>query len=291
MSTDPVVVGVDGSDEAACAADYGAWESRRRAAELWLVFAYSPASLWGPAIPALREDDWVRPLVEKCVQEVRDAHPGLVVHARARTGGAAGVLVDESARASMIVMATQSSGGLVGHLAPSVAAQVVAHAHCPVVVVRGAGGRHLPEASFTGPVVVGVDGSEPARLAMAFAVEEAVSRKVELHAVMAWSVLEVRDIGSILGDRYDQREAQDRAERLLDEELAGWREHHPDLIIQPHVVPEPSPVQALLARAEGASLLVVGSRGVGGFTGLLLGSTVDSLVRHSPTPLAVIHGR
>jgi nucleotide-binding universal stress UspA family protein len=291
----PVVAGIDGTDEAACAADYAAWEARRRGVEVQLVYAHPSAPLWGPGMPFLDEytweRDWVRTLMEKSLHEVRDAHPGLVVHATVRAGGAAGVLVDASARAGMIVVGTQAGGGLIGHLTASVAAQVAAHAHCPVVVVRGVGGRRCDEASFVGrPVVVGVDGSEPARSAVAFAVEEAVARGVDLHAVMAWSAIEVHDIGEILGDRYDFSEEAAKADRLLDEALCGWRGDHPDLHIHRHAVHEMSPVRAILGEADGAGLVVVGSRGVGGFAGLLLGSTVDGLVRHSPTPVAVVHG-
>jgi nucleotide-binding universal stress UspA family protein len=298
MSTNPhapVVVGIDGSDEAAGAADYGAWEARRRGVELHLVYAHHPAPLWGPSSLILDdyawERDWVHSLLEKSVQEVRDAHPDVTVRAAAKTGGAAGVLVDESAEAGLIVVGTRAFGGLLGHLAGSVAAQVAAHATCPVIAMRGAGGRRYDTSSFAGrPVVVGVDGSEPARLAIEFAVEQAVARDVELHAVLAWSVLDVHYVGDIVPETFDLRDEEAKADRLLDEALTGWADRYPDLRIRRHAVHDLDPVKALLEESEHAGLVVVGSRGVGGFVGLLLGSTVDGLVRQSTVPVAVVHG-
>jgi nucleotide-binding universal stress UspA family protein len=298
MSTNPhapVVVGIDGSDEAACAADYAAWEADRRGVELHLIYAHHPAPLWGPSNLILDdyawERDWVRSLLEKSLQDVRDAHPDVTASAAAKTGGPAGVLVDESAEAGLVVVGTRSFGGLLGHLAGSVAAQVAAHAACPVVVIRGLEGRRCDMSMFAGkPVVVGVDGSEPAQLAIKFAVEQAVAREVDLHAVLAWSVIDVHFVGDIVPETFDLGEEAAKADRLLDETLTGWADRYPDLQIHRHAVHELDPVKALLDESERASLVVVGSRGVGGFTGLLLGSTVDGLVRHSAVPVAVVHG-
>lgn len=290
----PVVVGIDGSDEAACAADYGAWEASRRGVGLQLVYVHHPAPLWGPSNLILDEyaweRDWVRSLLEKTTTEVRAAHPDLTVHARARTGGAAGVLVDEAASAGTVVLGTRAAPGLLGHLAGSVAAQVAAHAACPVVIMRGVDGRTCPPATFVGkPVVVGVDGSAPSRHAIEYAVDQAVAREADLHAVLAWSVFTVHDEGGIVADGYDFDEESAKADRLLDEALTGWRDRYPDLRVRRHAVHQIDPVRALLDESEGAGLIVVGSRGIGGFAGLLLGSTVDGLVRQATSPVAVVH--
>jgi nucleotide-binding universal stress UspA family protein len=298
MSTNPqapVVVGIDGSDEAACAADYGAWEAKRRGVELHLIYVHHPAPLWGPSNLILDEytweRDWVRSLLQKSIDEVRGGHPDVVVHAAARTGGAAGVLVDESVEAGLIVLGTRSFGGFVGHLAGSVAAQVAAHAACPVVVVRGVPGRRCDMSMFTGkPVVVGVDGSESAERAIEFAVEQAVARDADLYAVLVWSVMDVHDVGDIVPETVDLGEEAAKADRLLDEAVVGWLDRYPDLRIHRHAVHDFDPLKVLLEECKGAGLVVVGSRGVGGFAGLLLGSTVDGLVRHAEVPVAVVHG-
>jgi nucleotide-binding universal stress UspA family protein len=291
----PVVVGIDGTDEAACAADYGAWEAKRRGVELHLLYVQQPAPLWGPSSLILDEyaweRDWVRTLLAKSVGEVHEAHPDVTVHAAARTGGAAGVLVDASAEAGLIVVGTRSFGGLLGHLAGSVAAQVAAHAAGPVVVVRGTAGRRCDAAMFAGrPVVVGVDGSEPSHRAIEFAVDQAVARGADLHAVLAWSVMDVHDAGDIVPVGFNLGEEAAKADRMLDEAMTGWLDRYPDLRIHRHAVHDIDPLAVLLAESKDAGLVVVGSRGVGGFAGLLLGATVDGLVRQAEVPVAVIHG-
>jgi nucleotide-binding universal stress UspA family protein len=298
MSTNPqapVVVGIDGSDEAACAADYGAWEAKRRGVELHVVYAHHPAPLWGPSNLILDEyaweRDWVRSLLEKSINEIRAVHPEVTVHGSARTGGAARVLVDESVEAGLIVLGTRSFGGFLGHLAGSVAAQVAAHAACAVVVIRGIPGRRCDMSMFTGkPVLVGVDGSEPAARAIEFAVSEAVARDAELHAVLAWSVIDIHYVGDIIPETIDLGEDAAKADRLLDEALTGWLDRYPDLRIRRHAVHDIDALRVLLDESKGAGLVVVGSRGVGGFAGLLLGSTVDGLVRQATVPVAVVHG-
>jgi nucleotide-binding universal stress UspA family protein len=212
------------------------------------------------------------------------------VHAAERTGGPAGVLVDESTRAALVVVGTRSTGGLLGHLAGSVAAQVAAHASGPVVVVRGVeSSRRLP--AFLGQrVVVGVDGSQASRPAIEFAVEQAVARQAELHAVLVWSVIDIHDVGIVVPDSFDFNEEAAKADRLLDEAMTGWLDRYPDLRVHCHAVHDLDPVRALLDQSEGAGLLVVGSRGTGGFADLRLGSTVDGLVRHATTPVAVVPG-
>jgi nucleotide-binding universal stress UspA family protein len=290
----PVVVGIDGSDDGACAADYAAWEAHRRGVELRLIFARQPASLLGPSdliLDAYAEDrDWVRSLLDRSVHEIVDAHPGLAVHATAVVGRPAGVLVDESAHAGLVVVGTRSSGGVIGHLAGSVAAQVAAHASGPVIVVRATLGRRYDGSMLTGRrVVVGVDGSRPAELAVAFAAEEAVARHAELHAVLAWSLLDADIARDVPRQPLDLDDAAVRADRLLDEALAGSLERYPGLTIRRHAVHDADAVRVLLDQSDGAGLMVVGSRGVGGFAGLRFGSTVDGLVRHATVPVAVVH--
>ncbi|MBY8854424.1 universal stress protein, partial [Saccharothrix sp. MB29] len=81
----------------------------------------------------------------------------------------------------------------------------------------------------------------------------------------------------------------------LAERLAGWQEKYPDTPVD-RVVVHDRPARALLDAARTAQLVVVGSRGLGGFAGMLLGSTSQALVHHAPCPLAVVravggHGR
>jgi nucleotide-binding universal stress UspA family protein len=290
----PVVVGIDGSDQAAAAVRYAAWEARRRHAELRLVFAHQPTTLWSPSTllldDYLGEQEWVQGLLESSAKLVTDGWPDLVVHAVARIGGAAGILVEESATASLVVMGTRATGGFVGQLMGSVSAQVAAHAEVPVIVLRPTDSDRLdrPDAA---PVVVGVDGSEESVGALAFAAEEALARDAPLHVVLVWDLVSLDDAGPFEPTAYDPDRQRDKAERLLAEVVAGWAERHPELRLTSAAVKALDVVGALGDAARDAGLLVVGSRGHGGFLNLRLGSTADGLIRHAPVPVAVVRGR
>lgn len=295
-SHDPVLVGMDGSAEALRAAAYGAWESKRRNVPLRLVFAHAPAPLWGPSI-LLAEDyrwerQWARDMLAEAEQRVIATNPDVTLQTAVVSGSAAGALVDESRQASLVVLGTRAAGGVIGHLSGSVAAQVAAHADTPVIVIRPAADVDVDPTLVTDrPVIVGLDGSIESEQAMAFAVEQALARGADLHAVYVWNVLEVHDIGPIVADEFDADEEEKKASRLLTEATEGWAADYPDLTIARRVIHGLDAVDALSRDGEGAGLIVVGSRGHGGFLGLRLGSTVDGLIRRAGPPLAVIRGQ
>ena len=291
----PVVVGVDGGAEALAAARYAAWEAERRGVGLRLVYAHQPTPMWGPSTlisdDYVWEQDWVRNLLESAKKEVAETHPDLAIEAVVGHGRPAGVLVSESAKASLIVMGTRSLPGVLGRLAGSVAAQVAAHAATPVVVLRSDEPRFVDPAEFAGrPVVVCIDGSAESARAVRFAAEQAAARGSELHAVLVWDIMYIHDKAPLGPDQYDTYIEEQKAQRLLAETTAGLSEQYPDLVVVRRAVHELDAVQALCHAAEDAGLLVLGSRGHGGFLGLRLGSTVDALIRQAPVPLAVVRG-
>ncbi|BCJ35229.1 hypothetical protein Athai_27320 [Actinocatenispora thailandica] len=160
--------------------------------------------------------------------------------------------------------------------------QVAAHAASPVVVVppRGEGDGH-------GPVVVGVDGSELSESAVAFAFEAASFRDAELVAVSAWQVPAGLDLVPMQVNVDQFGDDQDRA---LAESLAGYQERYPDVRVR-RQVSMGSAAQVLLEAAADAQLVVVGSRGRGGFKGLLLGSVSQSVLHNASCPVAIIKDR
>lgn len=138
-------------------------------------------------------------------------------------------------------------------------------------------------------IVVGIDGSDGSKHALAWAAEEARLRHVSLTLVAAWTLpasayggMGWSGIGTELLE--DLRKA---AEERLDElcrELSGQLE---GLTVERRVV-ESAPAAALVEAADGADLLVVGTRGHGGFAGLLLGSVSQQCAHHSPCPVVII---
>jgi nucleotide-binding universal stress UspA family protein len=283
----PIVVGIDGSDSARRAATWAAAEATRRHSGLTLVSAigaaaYSSAGGFVPP-PAFFDEleSQGRALLVEAQAEVRESYPALEVQVRLCAGGAASVLLEESKLAALVVLGSRDAEG--GRLLAggSVAVGLAAHGHCPTVVVRGAeNGGTLPDG---GPVVVGVDGSPASELAVSLAFEEASARRAELVAVHAWIEYGSGSIAQYVAD-WSFVEGHER--EVLAERLAGWQEKYPDVTVR-RVLSEDKPVRVLLSRAEGAQLLVVGNRGHGGFTGLLLGSTSRKLIHSAPCPLMV----
>lgn len=131
---------------------------------------------------------------------------------------------------------------------------------------------HSPDSRA--PVVVGVDGSPASELATAIAFDEASWRGVELVALHTWSDADIAAAPSM-----DPSTIRSAAEKTLAERLAGFEERYPDVRVRRLPVFD-HPARHLLDESESAQLVVVGSHGRGGFTGMLLGS-VSTLVVHT----------
>ena len=280
----PVVVGVDGSESALHAVRWAAEEALRRHVGLRIVHAYEiPAGYppgfvdWHALHEALAAQG--RTWLADARAEAERIAPELVVEVVEVKAGAVPALTRMSAEAAVVVLGSRGLGGFTGLLVGSTAVGLAARGHCPVVVVRG----H----DRTGPVVVGVDGTPVGEAAIAFAFAAADARGVELVAVHTWTdlLLEVAFAGG--ADALDFSRLAQQAEEVLGERLAGWREKYPDVHVTRHVSRERAS-RALLRYAEAAGLVVVGSRGRGGFRGLLLGSTGQHLLHHAPCPVAVV---
>jgi nucleotide-binding universal stress UspA family protein len=137
-------------------------------------------------------------------------------------------------------------------------------------------------------IVVGVDGSEPSKAALEWAVEEARLRGASLRVVYAWNEYPmVIPGGPVLP--YDpeelKRSAHDFVERLVEETLGTPQ----DVEITTVALLGPA-AGVLVDAAVGAEMLVVGSRGHGGFAGLLLGSVSQQCVHHAPCPVVIVRG-
>ena len=135
-------------------------------------------------------------------------------------------------------------------------------------------------------VVVGVDGSPGSAIALRFALEEARLRGATLHVVGAWQIPALAyaegggagmgDLGAELGTGAGQ---------ALDDALAGVDVG--DVAVEQHVL-EGHPARVLLDAGAGADLIVVGSRGLGGFARMLLGSVGQEVTHHAPCPTVIV---
>nr|WP_205809106.1 universal stress protein [Micromonospora sp. HNM0581] len=270
----PVVVGVDGSPPSLVAAEHAAQAAVWRSRPLHLVHGYLhplgygvPINPYEVGVPAASEDG--RAMLEQAATELVDRWPGLTVEVRQVAGGPGATLVEESRRAELLVVGSRGLGGFAGLLLGSVGTQVAAHGHCPVLVIRPPD-RPIPS---EGPVLVGVDGSESAELAVGHGAEEAGRRGGTLVLV------------HVAGEGDDDGEAR----ALLATAGAAARGSRPGLVVEERVVVAPKPDQALVEATGDAALVVAGSRGRGGFAGLLLGSVSQTLVQHARCPVLIAH--
>ena len=188
-------------------------------------------------------------------------------------GSAARVLCECSGWAEMVVVGSRGHGGVAGQRLGSVASDVAAYGHGPMVMIRGQWtvADHPP-----GPVVVGVDESLGSRAAIRFAFAEA-----ELHGAPLLAVCAVADSPDVLGGAREMEAEFSKA-------VARWEKEHPHVTVQRQIA-QASPRTALLTAATGAQLLVVGCRGREGIPGMKLGSVAQAMLHYAPCPVAVTH--
>ena len=135
-----------------------------------------------------------------------------------------------------------------------------------------------------GRIVVGVDGSPEATAALEWALEEGRLRGSDVDVVCAFSAVPDLSEATLLAD---EKDAALRAEELVRSVVEPAAQSRPGVRVATRTV-EGRPAQVLIEAAAGADLLVVGSRGRGGFAGLLLGSVSQQCVHHAPCPVTVV---
>ena len=133
------------------------------------------------------------------------------------------------------------------------------------------------------PVIVGVDGSKDSERALKWAADYAQKVGAPLQAVIAWEVTTL--YGETFSDKWDHT-AVEKKHREVAEELV--RETLGDGAAVEVRVEQGNAAEVLVEASKTAQLLVVGSRGHGGFTGMLLGSVSQHLVTHAHCPVTVL---
>jgi nucleotide-binding universal stress UspA family protein len=139
-------------------------------------------------------------------------------------------------------------------------------------------------------IVVGVDGSPPSRAAFRWAVRQAEFTGATIQAVTAWQY-PVATGGYAWAPVavLDSTDLQEAAEKVLADELGEVVGARTDVRVRSEAI-EGNPAQVLLEASAGADLLVVGSRGHGGFASALLGSVSQHCVHHAKCPVVIVHG-
>jgi nucleotide-binding universal stress UspA family protein len=282
-----VLVCVDGSSASDAAVAWGTREAVMRRLPITLMHVVPPVVVEWPvgqqyaAMPGWQEDNGrhVIDQARKTLSASLGSSEPPEIRAEMVYSSVVPALIDASKEAWMIVVGSQGLGALGRLLLGSVTTGLVHYAHCPVAVI------HSDESASPdpdAPVLLGIDGSSASEAATALAFDEASHRGVGLLALHVWS-----DVGvfPVLG--MDWRDREREGQEILAERLAGWQERYPDVRVERLLFCD-KPSQWLLKVSERAQLVVVGSRGRGGFPGMLLGSVSSAVAQAAKVPVIVV---
>lgn len=285
----PVLVGVDGSVSAQAALAWAAAEASFRHCPLHIVHTFTWPMIGDPFGLDLAEpmDNGLRAaagwILGEAENQARQAAPDIKITAELFAAGAAPTLLSQAQEAELVVVGSRGLGGFRGLLVGSVSSTVATHAPCPVIVVHPHRVGSAFAASPARRIVVGVDGSEASAGAIRFAFQEAARRHVGVTAVHAARPTRQHPSLRVPADIVEHVDRQ-----LFAETMDSKRILVPGIDVKTKLV-HSHPAQALLDEADGAELIVVGSRGRGGFTGMLLGSVSQAVLHHAACPVAVVH--
>lgn len=278
-----VLVAVDGSAASERSLRWAAREAARRSTSLTVVHCYYwPSSGLGAMdaigflMDGLAKDS--EDILSAAEEAVHHEAPDVDVSVESHLGAPVATLVDMSGRFDLVVVGSRGLGGFKGMLLGSVSIGVVANALSAVVVVRGE--TDLQDDAVA-PVVVGVDASRSGQVALAEAFAAAERWNCAVVAVHAWQAPSSR----LTPEQAEEWQRAAAAE--LEAQVAPLMALHPSVPVET-VTYRDRATAALLARAQTARLIVVGTRGRSEFTGMLLGSTSRALVQHSPCPVMVV---
>jgi nucleotide-binding universal stress UspA family protein len=280
-----IVVGVDGSEGGARALRFAVREAGLRSWDVAAVLSWGwldqhhpdgSSAIW----PDYAEADATAALAAYVAEALGGEHHPVdlvVVNDLAAAG-----LLGAARHADLLVVGARGLGGFRGVLLGSVSQTCLHHATCPVAVVRPAPERAGNDVER---IVVGLDGSPGSDAALAWALDEARARRATVDAVHVWHGPAILDYP--LAVPLDTSPYERAARELLDGAVQHADTHG---LVRPveRILTTGGATGVLLDVATGADLVVVGSHGTGGFTGMLVGSTSLGVARHAPCPVVVV---
>lgn len=281
------VVGVDDSESSTKAVRWAAHAAVVEDADLEVVCAYDASvSNYAPGlvipqdvIDAISAE--ARELADSAATLAAEVAPDIRISTTVVEGDAAGALL-ELGEGSTVVVGTRGLGSIRGLLLGSVGVSVAAHHRGRSVIVEGQSTLNH------GPVVVGVSDDPISDPAVAEAYRQAALRNVNLVAVHTWSQLDADALHGYGIEPDAVARMSDDAVEALAERMAGYTADYPDVVVDRRVLPDDAAKAVVEAAGDEASLIIVGSRGRGGFRGLLLGSTSQKVLHHARCPVMVV---
>ncbi|MET1021271.1 MAG: universal stress protein [Arthrobacter sp.] len=276
----PIVVGINGSAGSEAALTWALQRAGRD--KLPVVAVHAVDDRW--ISPDFQYHEQIRQAGMELLHNAQAAAstqaPDIKVDVQLRHGSSSSVLRDASKGASMLVVGEHDKHWMDGGPLTDRALQIVSASEVPAAVVP------VKRGSGDSSVVVGVDGSEESLQAVAFAAAEADRGGDELTVVLAFRG-PARWIENRLPKSGLAESSREEDRIVLAESVAGLGEKYPDLIVHQRLEPGVEPAKALVEAARAARLLVIGSRGRGGFSRMVLGSTAHAVLLHVPCPTIV----
>jgi nucleotide-binding universal stress UspA family protein len=298
MSSKPIVVGTDGSEQALLAVEWAALEAARRRLPLRIVAVPVLPRRMGeynssPMTVAHYLREYARQALETATRRVKELTPGQPVEADLLDGAPAEKLVAAAAGASLLVVGAHGGSALGAMVLGSVSRYAAQHAQCPIVVAR------QETMAAHGKVVVGIADPVHADDALAFAFEEASlrhSRLTAVHVVYQFPLEAYRpgpEITLADGTLLSSGEAgakeppqEDGASAELAAAVARWHDKYPEIRVRRDVV-WGHPGRVLADYSARADLLVIGRHGHAE-DALRLGAIQHPVLAHAHAPVAII---
>lgn len=302
MTSGPVVVGVDGSEQSERALLWAANYVQTVGAELLVVLArvhpvpvtnVGPQPVWPWPITHSRDEHGVeqtKHFLSQAVDAVLADEFDADLRVLVEDGEAAQVLIDVAQRekAQLAVTGRRGIGGFRRLLLGSVSDEVARYSPCPVAVIS----KPDTNRDFAEVVAVGVDGSQPAEQAVQWAADYAMKAGHRLLILHAWDRPRTPpdSLAALFPTIDDNSDVLARvAQAVVDEAISKVRSTHAGLDVQGRVLTGyPSSVLEEAGDKDNVALLVVGTRGLGGFSSMMLGSVADQLLHHGRRPIVVV---
>lgn len=287
-----VVVGVDVPETSGAAVRWAAQTAALHGVTLKLVHSVEGLAGLPSGVVAvddsstravLRDNTDALSTLEQAVDQVREEFPDLALEALEVVGDNVKALLAHQDD-SLLVVGTGRRGALSEVVLGSTSMGVAMHATSPVVVVPPG---NAEDATAQGVIAVAVDGSADSAVAARVACYEARARGARVVAINTWALEVVDGFVVTESDEAEFAAIQDRQREITEKALASARRDYSDVSIEVEVV-HGRASSTLIERSGDVDLMVLGSRGLGGFAGKLLGSVSQRVLRGASCPVIIV---
>lgn len=281
-----ILVGVDGSHASYKATWWAANYAKHAGFTLQIVCAYSLPSYaavsFDATYTAMGDDNAAHSDAQEILSKAKAIadEQGVEAATLIVTGDPASVFVELSRNYTLIVIGNRGKGGLAERFLGTTSSSLPAYAYCPIVVVpyTDDDGKIMHLNNTITKVAVGIDESKWGMKALQISAGFASAWGAELDVILALPNIKKLD---------DEQEVMSSYMEDFSAVIAPLQESYPKLKITKTIVPDTA-VNALTKASYDHDVVVVGSRGRGGFTGLIMGSTSQGLIQHAVGPVYVV---